>query len=259
MAFALVKVQWAKMDAVKLTTEGPPTGKEHCTPERWIRHAAEVTLARSGRRRRQEGVVLPTGAPSWRPCPARGGRLSSSSTATTTHLGRCPWRRWPLECRGGTTLSCSRRRTTRSRRWHGNRSGLHRIGTSDVTSEAAETNSSPATEDDEKEEESNCPPEGGRKKRAASTDLEAEASKKGRVFLADNNALDADSSFEWRPREKSLAESPAHARPQRSLSSGNSLDPNVMDSGSLPAASSPKAADDAEVLSRRTFPGQGEV
>ena len=32
-----------------------------------------------------------------------------------------------------------------------------------------------------------------------------------------------------------------------------------MDSGSLPAASSPKATDDAEVLSRRTFPGQGEV
>jgi len=53
--------------------------------------------------------------------------------------------------------------------------------------------------------------------------------------------------------------SPAHARPQRSSSLGNSLDPNVMDSGSLPAASSPKATDDAEVLSRRTFPGQGEV
>ena len=32
-----------------------------------------------------------------------------------------------------------------------------------------------------------------------------------------------------------------------------------MDSGSLPAASSPKAMDDAEVLSRRTFPGQGEI
>ena len=32
-----------------------------------------------------------------------------------------------------------------------------------------------------------------------------------------------------------------------------------MDNGSLPAASSPKATDDAEVLSRRTFPGQGEV
>ena len=32
-----------------------------------------------------------------------------------------------------------------------------------------------------------------------------------------------------------------------------------MDSGSLPPASSPKATDDAEVLSRRTLPGQGEV
>ena len=31
-----------------------------------------------------------------------------------------------------------------------------------------------------------------------------------------------------------------------------------MDSGSLPEASSPKATDDTEVLSRRTFPGQGE-
>ena len=32
-----------------------------------------------------------------------------------------------------------------------------------------------------------------------------------------------------------------------------------MDSGSLPAASSPKAMDDTEVLSRRTSPGQGEM
>ena len=32
-----------------------------------------------------------------------------------------------------------------------------------------------------------------------------------------------------------------------------------MDSGSLLVASSPKAMDDTEVLSRRTFPGQGEV
>ena len=34
MAFARVKIQWAKMDAVKLATEGPPAGKEHRTPER---------------------------------------------------------------------------------------------------------------------------------------------------------------------------------------------------------------------------------
>ena len=34
LAFAYVKVWWAKMDAVKLATEGPPEGKEHRTPER---------------------------------------------------------------------------------------------------------------------------------------------------------------------------------------------------------------------------------
>ena len=33
MAFARVKVQWAKMNAVKLATEGPPAGKKHRTPE----------------------------------------------------------------------------------------------------------------------------------------------------------------------------------------------------------------------------------
>ena len=37
--------------------------------------------------------------------------------------------------------------------------------------------------------------------------LEAEASKKGKVSLADNSVLDTDSSSEWRPREKPLAES----------------------------------------------------
>ena len=36
MAFACVKVKWAKMDAVKLVTEGPPAGKEHRTPERYF-------------------------------------------------------------------------------------------------------------------------------------------------------------------------------------------------------------------------------
>ena len=36
MAFARVKIQWAKMDAVKLTTEGSPVGKEHHTPERYF-------------------------------------------------------------------------------------------------------------------------------------------------------------------------------------------------------------------------------
>ena len=33
MAFARVKVQWAKMDAVKLAIEGPPAGKENRMPE----------------------------------------------------------------------------------------------------------------------------------------------------------------------------------------------------------------------------------
>ena len=33
MAFARAKVHWAKMDAVKLMTEGPPEGKEHRKPE----------------------------------------------------------------------------------------------------------------------------------------------------------------------------------------------------------------------------------
>ena len=33
MAFARVKVQWAKLHAVKLIKEGPPQGKEHRTPE----------------------------------------------------------------------------------------------------------------------------------------------------------------------------------------------------------------------------------
>ena len=32
-AFARVKVQWAKMDAVKLVKEGPPQGKEHRHPK----------------------------------------------------------------------------------------------------------------------------------------------------------------------------------------------------------------------------------
>ena len=33
MAFARAKVHWAKMDAKKLMTEGPPEGKEHCRHE----------------------------------------------------------------------------------------------------------------------------------------------------------------------------------------------------------------------------------
>ena len=36
MAFARIKVQWAKMNIVKLTPEGPPAGKENRTPERYF-------------------------------------------------------------------------------------------------------------------------------------------------------------------------------------------------------------------------------
>ena len=41
MAFARVKVQWAKMDAVKLATEGPPAGKEHRMPELYFDNVLE--------------------------------------------------------------------------------------------------------------------------------------------------------------------------------------------------------------------------
>ena len=41
MAFARVKVQWAKMDVVKLASEGPPTGKEHRTLERYFNDVLE--------------------------------------------------------------------------------------------------------------------------------------------------------------------------------------------------------------------------
>ena len=33
MAFCRAKVQWGKLDAEKLMTEGPPEGKEHRKPE----------------------------------------------------------------------------------------------------------------------------------------------------------------------------------------------------------------------------------
>lgn len=53
--------------------------------------------------------------------------------------------------------------------------------------------------------------------------------------------------------------SPARDLPQRSSSSGNSLAPEMMESETPPRASLPHAADDTEVLSQRTSPGQGEV
>ena len=41
MAFARVKVQWAKMNATSLATEGPPAGKEHHTPEKYFNDVLE--------------------------------------------------------------------------------------------------------------------------------------------------------------------------------------------------------------------------
>ena len=80
------------------------------------------------------------------------------------------------------------------------KSGLRRKGAPDVVSEDTGTLSSP-DEEEEEEEESN-PPKGEKKKRAASADLEAEVSKKGRTSLTDDSESDAD---EWRPRPKPLA------------------------------------------------------
>ena len=88
----------------------------------------------------------------------------------------------------------------------GVRSGPCRKGASDMTSED-KTRSSTAEDDDDKEEESSSPPEGGRTKRAASTNLEAEAPKRGKGPAADNSAWNVDSSPERRPRNKPLATS----------------------------------------------------
>ena len=41
MAFARAKMHWAKMDATKLMTEGPPGGKEHCRPELYFHSVLE--------------------------------------------------------------------------------------------------------------------------------------------------------------------------------------------------------------------------
>ena len=41
MAFARVKMEWAKMNAVTAATEGPPAGKEHRTPERYFSDVLE--------------------------------------------------------------------------------------------------------------------------------------------------------------------------------------------------------------------------
>ena len=41
MAFARIKVWWAKMNAVKLATKGLPEGKEHRTPELYFGNVLE--------------------------------------------------------------------------------------------------------------------------------------------------------------------------------------------------------------------------
>ena len=41
MAFAHVKVQWAKMNATRLATEGPLARKEHRTPEKYFNDILE--------------------------------------------------------------------------------------------------------------------------------------------------------------------------------------------------------------------------
>ena len=41
MAFARAKTHWAKMDAMKLMTEGPPEGKEHRKPEKYYDSVTE--------------------------------------------------------------------------------------------------------------------------------------------------------------------------------------------------------------------------
>ena len=90
----------------------------------------------------------------------------------------------------------------------GAKGGPHHKGASDVTSEDEVTLSSTAKDDEEEEEEENNPPPNeGKKKRAASTNLEAETSKKGKGSLADNFAWDVDSSPERRPRPKPRAAS----------------------------------------------------
>ena len=88
------------------------------------------------------------------------------------------------------------------------RSGLRCKGTSGIASEDTEVLSSPeGDEDEEDKEESNSPLKGGKKKRGASADLEAEASRKGKLSLSDDLESDVEAIHEWNPRPKPLAES----------------------------------------------------
>lgn len=87
------------------------------------------------------------------------------------------------------------------------RSGLRHKGTSDITSEDTEVLSShEGDEDEEEEEESNCPLK-GEKKMGASSDLEAEAPKMGKVSLSD----DLDSGTEVIPERRLRPKPPAES------------------------------------------------
>ena len=80
------------------------------------------------------------------------------------------------------------------------KSGLRRKGTSDAVSGDTEAPSShEGDEDEEEEEESNSPLKGGKKKRGASVDLEAEASKKGKLSLSDDSESNIEAVPEWNP------------------------------------------------------------
>ena len=70
------------------------------------------------------------------------------------------------------------------------RGGLRRKGASDVMSEDTDTSSSHG--EDVEEEDSNSPHKGGKKKRAATMDLEADATKKGKPSLSDDSEADVN-------------------------------------------------------------------
>ena len=89
----------------------------------------------------------------------------------------------------------------------GVRSGPRCKGASDVMSEDKTRSSATEDDDEEEDEESDSPPDGGRKKRVASTNLEAEAPKKGKGPLTENSAWDINSSPERHPRIKPQAAS----------------------------------------------------
>nr|XP_020177180.1 nucleolin-like [Aegilops tauschii subsp. strangulata] len=85
--------------------------------------------------------------------------------------------------------------------------GLHPKGTLDAMSGGTEAPSSHEEDEDEdeEEEEEDNPPLKGRKR--ASEDLEAEASKRGKISLTDGSDSDAEAIPKHSPRVKPLAES----------------------------------------------------